>query len=80
MLKPGSPLQRVRPPLGLSRPRRSSLCAFVIGAVRRIGADHHVLIVEDDADVRRLTATLLEDEKLRTVECESRKSSLAARH
>src|SRR5262245_41812676 len=36
-----------------------------------------VLIVEDDADLRRLTATLLEDEQLETIECESAEAALA---
>ena len=36
-----------------------------------------VLIVEDDAELRRLTATLLEDEQLDTVECQSAEASLA---
>ena len=36
-----------------------------------------VLIVEDDADLRRLTATLLEDEQLATIECESAEAALA---
>jgi CheY-like chemotaxis protein len=36
-----------------------------------------VLIVEDDAELRRLTATLLEDEQLDTVECQSAEAALA---
>jgi CheY-like chemotaxis protein len=36
-----------------------------------------ILIVEDDADLRRLTATLLEDEHLDTIECESAEAALA---
>ena len=36
-----------------------------------------VLIVEDDLDLRRLTATLLEDEQLETIECESAEAALA---
>ena len=36
-----------------------------------------VLIVEDDADVRRLTVALLEDEQLDTIECESAEAALA---
>jgi DNA-binding NtrC family response regulator len=36
-----------------------------------------VLIVEDDADLRRLTAALLEDEQLDTIECESAEAALA---
>ena len=33
-----------------------------------------VLIVEDDAELRSLTAALLEDEQLDTIECEKRGS------
>jgi CheY-like chemotaxis protein len=36
-----------------------------------------VLIVEDDAELRRLTAALLEDEQLEIVECESAEAALA---
>jgi DNA-binding NtrC family response regulator len=36
-----------------------------------------VLIVEDDADLRRLTAALMEDEHLATIECESAEAALA---
>ena len=36
-----------------------------------------VLIVEDDADLRYLTATLLEYEQLETIECESAEAALA---
>jgi DNA-binding NtrC family response regulator len=36
-----------------------------------------VLIVEDDADLRRLTAAMLEDEQLDTIECESAEAALA---
>jgi CheY-like chemotaxis protein len=36
-----------------------------------------VLIVEDDAELRSLTATLLEDEQLETIECESAEAALA---
>jgi CheY-like chemotaxis protein len=36
-----------------------------------------VLIVEDDAEVRMLAATLLEDEHLNTIECESAEAALA---
>ena len=36
-----------------------------------------VLIVEDDADLRHLTATLLEDEQLDIIECESAEAALA---
>jgi DNA-binding NtrC family response regulator len=36
-----------------------------------------VLIVEDDPDLRSLTAALLEDEKLATIECESAEAALA---
>jgi CheY-like chemotaxis protein len=36
-----------------------------------------VLIVEDDAEVRSLAATLLEDEQLDIIECESAESALA---
>jgi DNA-binding NtrC family response regulator len=36
-----------------------------------------VLIVEDDAELRHLTAALLEDEKLDTIECESAEAALA---
>ena len=36
-----------------------------------------VLIVEDDAELRRLTAALLEDEQLDTIECESAEAALA---
>jgi DNA-binding NtrC family response regulator len=35
------------------------------------------LIVEDDADLRRLTAAMLEDEQLDTIECESAEAALA---
>src|SRR4051812_29786909 len=36
-----------------------------------------VLIVEDDAELRSLTAALLEDEQLDTTECESAEAALA---
>ncbi len=36
-----------------------------------------VLIVEDDAELRRLTAALLEDGNLDTIECESAEAALA---
>ena len=36
-----------------------------------------VLIVEDDADLRSLTAALLEDEQVDTIECESAEAALA---
>ena len=36
-----------------------------------------ILIVEDDAELRDLTASLLEDEQLDTVECESAEAALA---
>jgi DNA-binding NtrC family response regulator len=36
-----------------------------------------VLIVEDDADARRLAATLLEDEQMDVIECESAEAALA---
>ena len=36
-----------------------------------------VLIVEDDAELRSLTAALLEDEKIDTIECESAEAALA---
>jgi putative tryptophan/tyrosine transport system substrate-binding protein len=36
-----------------------------------------VLIVEDDAELRELTAALLEDEQLDTVECESAEENMA---
>ena len=36
-----------------------------------------VLIVEDDLDLRHLTRTLLEDEQLETIECESAEAALA---
>jgi len=36
-----------------------------------------VLIVEDDAEVRSLVATLLEDEQLNVIECESAEAALA---
>ena len=36
-----------------------------------------VLIVEDDLDLRHLTTTLLEDEQLDTIECESAEAALA---
>jgi CheY-like chemotaxis protein len=36
-----------------------------------------VLIVEDDAELRNLTAALLEDEQLDTIECESAEAALA---
>jgi len=36
-----------------------------------------VLIVEDDAELRRLTAALLEEEELNTIECESAEAALA---
>jgi hypothetical protein len=35
------------------------------------------LIVEDDADLRSLTAALLEEEQLDTIECESAEAALA---
>src|SRR5881296_4314559 len=36
-----------------------------------------VLIVEDDAELRSLTAALLEDEQIATIECESAEAALA---
>jgi CheY-like chemotaxis protein len=36
-----------------------------------------ILIVEDDAELRNVTAALLEDEQLDTVECESAEAALA---
>jgi DNA-binding NtrC family response regulator len=36
-----------------------------------------ILIVEDDAELRSLTAALLEDGKLDTIECESAEAALA---
>ena len=36
-----------------------------------------VLIVEDDAELRSLTAALLEDEEIYTIECESAEAALA---
>jgi two-component system cell cycle response regulator CpdR len=36
-----------------------------------------VLIVEDDPELRSLTAALLEDEQLDTIECESAEAALA---
>jgi DNA-binding NtrC family response regulator len=36
-----------------------------------------VLIVEDDAEVRSLAATLLEDKQLNVIECESAEAALA---
>ena len=36
-----------------------------------------VLIVEDDLDLRHLTAALLADEQLETIECESAEAALA---
>ena len=36
-----------------------------------------VLIVEDDAELRHLTAALFEDEKIHTIECESAEAALA---
>jgi CheY-like chemotaxis protein len=36
-----------------------------------------VLIVEDDAELRRLSAALFEDERLDTIECESAEAALA---
>ena len=36
-----------------------------------------VLIVEDDAELRSLTAALLEDEQVDTIECESAEAALA---
>jgi DNA-binding NtrC family response regulator len=36
-----------------------------------------VLIVEDDAELRSLTAALLQDERLDTIECESAEAALA---
>ena len=35
------------------------------------------MIVEDDAELRQLTAALLEDERLDTIECESAEAALA---
>jgi DNA-binding NtrC family response regulator len=37
-----------------------------------------VLIVEDDAELRSLTAALFEDEQVETVECESAEAALAS--
>ena len=36
-----------------------------------------ILIVEDDAELRSLTAALLKDEQLDTIECESAEAALA---
>jgi DNA-binding response OmpR family regulator len=36
-----------------------------------------VLIVEDDAELRHLTAALFEDEKVDNIECESAEAALA---
>jgi DNA-binding NtrC family response regulator len=36
-----------------------------------------VLIVEDDAELRHLTAALFEDEQMDTIECESAEAALA---
>ena len=36
-----------------------------------------ILVVEDDADLRGLTAALLEEEQLDTIECESAEAALA---
>jgi DNA-binding NtrC family response regulator len=36
-----------------------------------------VLIVEDDAELRSLTAALFEDEQVETIECESAEAALA---
>ena len=36
-----------------------------------------ILVVEDDADLRSLTAALLEEEQLDTIECESAEAALA---
>src|SRR5216110_3627224 len=36
-----------------------------------------VLIVEDDAELRSLTAALLQDEQMDTIECESAEAALA---
>jgi CheY-like chemotaxis protein len=36
-----------------------------------------VLVVEDDAELRSLTAALLEDEKVDTIECDSAEAALA---
>src|SRR5260221_2747464 len=36
-----------------------------------------VLVVEDDAELRYLTAALFEDEKVDTIECESAEAALA---
>ena len=36
-----------------------------------------VLIVEDDAELRSLTAALFEDEQVDTIECESAEAALA---
>jgi len=38
-----------------------------------------VLIVEDDAELRSLTAALLQDEQMDTIECESAEAALAIR-
>ena len=46
-----------------------------------MGQEHQkrraVLIVEDDAELRSLTAALLEDQQLDTIECESAEAALA---
>jgi CheY-like chemotaxis protein len=48
---------------------------------RAMGQAHQkhraVLIVEDDAELRSLTAALLEDEEIDTIECESAEAALA---
>jgi CheY-like chemotaxis protein len=38
-----------------------------------------VLVVEDDAEFRSLTAALFEDEQMDTIECESAEAALATR-
>jgi DNA-binding NtrC family response regulator len=53
-------------------------CQKGIPAMGRAQHKHRaVLIVEDAADLRRLTAAMLEDEQLDIIECESAEAALA---
>jgi PleD family two-component response regulator len=49
----------------------------VVRSAQKTARSFAVLIVEDDADLRRLTAAMLEDEQLDIIECESAEAALA---
>ena len=80
----------MRKPRWRRRKHTNSLSVPEAGAVEGLdladtasqkGRDRHirraVLIVEDDAELRSLTAALFEDEQVETIECESAEAALA---